>query len=275
MSAGAMGVSCGVAGPLGLRAVRGRRASAGSGASAGTGAGSAARGRQGRRTLVLSAAALPPTVSDTKAKFLEGYKKPIPAMYNSAVQELLVTQHLIRYNAAYKYDKVYALGFVHIYRRLMEGFRSAADDRDKIFDAYITALGEDPATYRKDADEVEAWAKGLNEDTMIASIGDATPVGTQLGDVKARSAAKTFLYSKFFAIGLLRALELAGCESPEKLDEMAQALGIPLTRINSDLGQYRVLMSKIEQAQEMFAEFLKREAQKNAERASGSAASSP
>jgi len=228
--------------------------------------------RAGRRAVVQSAA-LPPTVSDTKAKFLEGYKKPIPAMYNSAVQELLVTQHLIRYNATYKYDKVFALGFVHIYRRLMDGFRSASDDRDIIFDAYINALGENPAQYRADADEVEAWAKGLNEDTMIASIGDATPVGAQLGDVKERAAAKTFLYSKFFAIGLLRALELAGCESPEKLDEMAQALGIPLTRINTDLGQYRTLMSKIEQAQEMFAEFLKREAQKNAERASGSSAS--
>ena len=48
----------------------------------------------------------PPTVSDTKAKFLDAYDKPIQAIYTTIVQELLVTQHFMRYNVNYKYDEV-------------------------------------------------------------------------------------------------------------------------------------------------------------------------
>ena len=48
----------------------------------------------------------PPTVSVTKAKFFEGFRKPLPSVYNVVVQELLVQQHLIRYNKKYQYDEV-------------------------------------------------------------------------------------------------------------------------------------------------------------------------
>ena len=54
------------------------------------------------------AAALPPTVADSKRKFVESYKFPIPAIYNNVVQELLVAQHLTRYNANYAYGPVRA-----------------------------------------------------------------------------------------------------------------------------------------------------------------------
>ena len=48
----------------------------------------------------------PPTVSDTKAKFYSKYKKPLPAVYNTVIQELLVQQHILRYNKNYSYDVV-------------------------------------------------------------------------------------------------------------------------------------------------------------------------
>jgi hypothetical protein len=41
---------------------------------------------------------------------------------------------------------VYALGFVSVFDQILDGFDSGA--KDKIFSAYITALGEDPAKYR-------------------------------------------------------------------------------------------------------------------------------
>jgi hypothetical protein len=45
-------------------------------------------------------------VSATKEKFFTGYKKPMSAVYTTVVQELLVQQHLIRYNKNYQYDEV-------------------------------------------------------------------------------------------------------------------------------------------------------------------------
>ena len=89
----------------------------------------------------------PPTVSETKLNFLKAYKRPIPSIYNTVLQELIVQQHLMRYTRSYRYDPVFALGFVTVYDQLMEGYPSD-EDRDAIFQAYINALKEDPDQYR-------------------------------------------------------------------------------------------------------------------------------
>lgn len=56
-------------------------------------------------------------------------------------------QHLMRCKKTYRYDAVFALGFVTVYDQLMEGYPSD-EDRDAIFQAYINALKEDPQQYR-------------------------------------------------------------------------------------------------------------------------------
>ena len=53
-------------------------------------------------------------MSHTKAKFYEGYKKPMPAVYNTVIQELLVQQHLIRFNKKYQYDEVSYFGCIYL-----------------------------------------------------------------------------------------------------------------------------------------------------------------
>lgn len=93
----------------------------------------------------------PPPVSETKLNFLKEYKRPIPSIYNTVLQELIVQQHLMRFKRSYRYDPVFALGFVTVYEQLMEGYPSD-EDRDAIFQAYIKALKEDPGQYR-----LEAW----------------------------------------------------------------------------------------------------------------------
>jgi len=45
-------------------------------------------------------------VADTKKKFYETFRKPIPGLYNNVIQELLVQQHIMRYNRKYRYDEV-------------------------------------------------------------------------------------------------------------------------------------------------------------------------
>lgn len=88
-----------------------------------------------------------PTAAETKLNFLKAYKRPIPSVYNTVLQELLVQQHLMRYKKTYRYDPVFALGFVTVYDQLMDGYPSD-EDREAIFQAYIKALNEEPERYR-------------------------------------------------------------------------------------------------------------------------------
>ena len=55
----------------------------------------------------------------------------------------------MRYKRSYRYDPVFALGFVTVYDQLMEGYPSD-EDRDAIFQAYVKALKEDPEQYRSE-----------------------------------------------------------------------------------------------------------------------------
>lgn len=48
----------------------------------------------------------PPTVADAKAAFMAAFKKPLPAIYSTVVLELLVQQHLFRWNSRYQYSEV-------------------------------------------------------------------------------------------------------------------------------------------------------------------------
>ena len=57
-------------------------------------------------TFVPCAGFNPPPVSETKAAFLQKYPRPLPGIYDTVIQELLVQQHLLRYQKKYEYDKV-------------------------------------------------------------------------------------------------------------------------------------------------------------------------
>ena len=46
----------------------------------------------------------PPTLADTKRKFLEMWKFPVPAIYNGVLQELLASQHFVRFSVNYVYS---------------------------------------------------------------------------------------------------------------------------------------------------------------------------
>lgn len=88
-----------------------------------------------------------PTVAATKEAFLKALVEPMPSSYETAIQELLVQQHSMRYSATYTYDPIFALGVVTVFDQLMEGY-PIDTDRQCIFEAYISALNEDPDLYR-------------------------------------------------------------------------------------------------------------------------------
>ncbi|KAH0455083.1 hypothetical protein IEQ34_017007 [Dendrobium chrysotoxum] len=221
------------------------------------------------QAIVFSAAApsvVPPTVAETKYNFLKSYKRPIPSIYNNVLQELLVQQHLLRYKRTYQYDAVFALGFVTVFEQLMEGYPSS-EDRDAIFRAYIEALREDPEQYRKDAKKLEEWSRLQNANSLIDFSSRDGDVENILKDIAERAQAKgNFSYSRFFAIGLFRLLELANATEPLALEKLCAALKIDKRSVDRDLDVYRNLLSKLVQAKELLKEYVDREKKKREER---------
>lgn len=208
-----------------------------------------------------------PPVSETKMNFLKAYSRPIPSIYNTVLQELIVQQHLMRYKKTYCYDAVFALGFVTVYDKLMEGYTSS-EDREAIFKAYIEALKEDPEQYRNDAQKLEEWARTQTSTSLIEFSSREGEVEGLLKDIAERAGGKgNFSYSRFFAIGLFRLLELANATESSVLEKLCAALNISKLSVDRDLDVYRNLLSKLVQAKELLKEFLEREKKKLAERA--------
>lgn len=214
----------------------------------------------------MSTATDPPTVAETKSNFLKAYKRPIPSVYNTVLQELIVQQHLVRYKKSYRYDPIFALGFVTIYDQLMEGYPSD-EDRDAIFQAYINALKEDPAQYRTDAQKMEEWAKAQTASSLVEFPSREGEVEGMLKDVAVRAGSKdSFSYSRFFAVGLFRLLELSNTTEPTVLEKLCAALSIDKRSVDRDLDVYRNLLSKLVQAKELLKEYVAREKKKREER---------
>eukprot|EP00891_Asterochloris_glomerata_P003171 jgi/Astpho2/3171/Aster-05704 len=206
----------------------------------------------------------PPTVSDTKAAFYENFKKPIPPIYNTVIQELLVQQHLMRWNKNYQFDEVFALGFVSVFDQILEGLPEPITQ--EVFKAYVDALQEDPQQFRSGAERVEAWTKELSSSADLKPDANGSDIQKMLAGVASRSQEKKFSYNKFFAIGLFRMLELTGAKDPKALKALVESVHINLTTVNRDLTSYKGILSKLSAAKELMAELTQRERRKQAER---------
>ncbi|XP_042495888.1 protein THYLAKOID FORMATION1, chloroplastic-like [Macadamia integrifolia] len=207
-----------------------------------------------------------PPVSETKLNFLKAYKRPIPGVYNTVLQELIVQQHLMRYKRTYRYDPVFALGFVTVYDKLMEGYPSD-EDREAIFRAYVQSLKEDPEQYRNDAKKLEDWARSQSASSLVDFPSREGEVEVILKDISERAGGNgSFSYSRFFAIGLFRLLELANATEPTILEKLCAALNINKRSVDRDLDVYRNLLSKLVQAKELLKEYVDREKKKREER---------
>jgi photosystem II biogenesis protein Psp29 len=219
---------------------------------------------------VQAAGFAPPTVADTKRKFVEAYRRPIPALYDGVIQELLVQQHFIRYSINYQYNEVFALGFVSVFDQIVEGFEDQYKQR--LFESYISALGEDAAKYRADAAKLESQAKELSGPSDLVPNAEGSDLQKALAAVADATAAKKFTYNKFFAVGLFRLLELTGAKEPAALEKLVKAVGVKPESVNKDLLMYKGVLSKLSAAKEMMRDYLERERRKQAEREAEKAA---
>ncbi|KAK9905813.1 hypothetical protein WJX75_006757 [Coccomyxa subellipsoidea] len=218
-----------------------------------------------RRSLVVHAGEWnPPTVADTKRKFYEGFSRPIPGIYSNVIQELLVQHHIMRFNKSYSYDEVFGLGFVSVFDQVLEGLPDG--DKSALFSAYIGSLGENGDQYRQDAEKVEALAKELSGPSELKPDAEGSELQKKLASIAERSSQGNFLYTKFFAIGLFRLLELTGAKDPKALEGLVSAMKIPQESVSRDLMTYKGVLSKLSAAKDLMNEMYAREKKKAAER---------
>ena len=73
-----------------------------------------------------------------------------------------------------------------------------------------------------------------------------------LSGIANRSKENNFLYSKFFAIGLFRLLELTGAKDPQALGNLVKAMHLRQEAVNRDLLTYKGVLSKLSAAKEVY-----------------------
>jgi len=211
------------------------------------------------------------TVSDTKRTFYSLHTRPINTIYRRVVEELLVEMHLLSVNADFTYNLIYALGVVTTFHQFMEGYQPE-QDQESIFQALCQAVKQDSQRLRQDADRLQTLAQSLPAKDLIAWLHQVNPLDID-ADFQAQLAAIAsnphFKYSRLFAIGLFRLLELADPEMVkddkqrrETLKAIAQGLNLSEDKLNKDLEQYRSNLEKIAQALVVMTDILSAERKK-------------
>ena len=169
--------------------------------------------------------------------------------------------------------QVFGLGFVSVFDQVLEGLPDG--DKSALFSAYIGSLGENGDQYRQvcswassiiiaswllcdrartvsreahlswlmrmqDAEKVEALAKELSGPSELKPDAEGSELQKKLASIAERSSQGNFLYTKFFAIGLFRLLELTGAKDPKALEGLVSAMKIPQESVSRDLMTYKV-----------------------------------
>jgi len=142
-----------------------------------------------------------------------------------------------------------------------------AGGAEKITEALAVSSRMDYAKLKADADIVKAWLKGKSEaDVKMALKGEGT--GPVADIAKAAKADEFWLYSRFFGIGLITAMEEVGVEpSPEAMESwIGDAMGKMSLKSVTDLGSWNEMLTKLNMMSTLMKEIEIREKKKMAER---------
>jgi photosystem II biogenesis protein Psp29 len=216
------------------------------------------------------------TVSDTKRNFYSQHTRPINSIYRRVVEELMVEMHLLSTNVDFDYNPIYALGVVSSFERFMASYRPEVD-KQSIFVALCQSMGGNAEQHRTDATGVEAFAKSMQEQDIVAWLANPTKegMGAQLASTLESIASNPkFKYSRLFGIGLFTILEQAAPDllKDEKKREAAivqigEAMHLPTEKVQKDLDTYRSNLDKLVQMEAVMGDLAEAERKKREKRA--------
>jgi hypothetical protein len=96
--------------------------------------------------------------------------------------------------------------------------------------------------FRADAQKMEEWARSQNGNSLVEFSSKDGEIEAILKDISERAQGKgSFSYSRFFAVGLFRLLELANATEPTILDKVV----IAINNFVSDYHTYFCFTSKL------------------------------
>ncbi|CAM9185199.1 unnamed protein product [Pylaiella littoralis] len=223
------------------------------------------------------------TVSETVADFYVHYKLVVLTQFRSIVTEYLQSTHLTVYDARFKYDPLFGVGFYTSFMRFMRAY-PVPNQAELIFDAIVKALGKglDPDQMRKDAAALKEWAEGKTEADVLELIkGDDRSNIVTDGFYVARTGlgpfgegweekgedVDWFLYNRLWGVGVFTLIEHIGLEPTEELlEKWFATIGTSASGATKDLNLYLEQIGKIEQAEMLFKEIEIREKKRLAER---------
>jgi photosystem II biogenesis protein Psp29 len=205
------------------------------------------------------------TVSETVARFYKALQRPIVFYYQQVVDELLTTAHLALVCAMFRYDVIFSLGFVSVYRDFFRSY-PRPDEREELLRCICQALDLDVGQLTREADDALAYAQGKTEAQLFEEIErDDAPEDSNAPPVVAalracRQANGDYYYTRLFGLGLMKIMIGCGVEIDlEATKRWANLLKIPYARLDQDIGTYQMSMEKLAQAEVMFKELEARE----------------
>ncbi|WP_414541774.1 photosystem II biogenesis protein Psp29 [Nostoc sp. CCY0012] len=215
------------------------------------------------------------TVSDTKRTFYSLHTRPINTIYRRVVEELMVEMHLLSVNNDFAYNPIYALGVVTTFDRFMQGYEPQRD-QESIFNALCQGVEQEPQRYRQDAERLQALAKDLPVNDLIAWLSQTNHLDRD-ADLQAQLQAIAnnphFKYSRLFAVGLFSLLEQSDPELVkdekqrlEALKTIANGLHLSEEKLSKDLELYSANLEKMAQALIVMADMLSADRKKREQR---------
>lgn len=217
-----------------------------------------------------------PPVSEAVTAFVKAFARPVPIVYRGLVNEVVVSTHLARVCAMWRYCKVFAFGLDEIFEKLMvfypegEGGMGEGGEKDSLYAAVCGALKFEKETIKEDAEEVREWLAGKSEeDVFEAAKAGEGPVGEAFAAARdgSKEGVLEWYYSRMFGIGVIRVMETVGVEMDvATAEKWCGEMGLPVGAVGVEMGSYLSMSERMKQAEQMFAEVAARDARKTAER---------
>ena len=209
-----------------------------------------------------------PPVAETMSTFLKEFARPIPIVYRSIINEMLMVTHLARVCPMWHYDVIFAFGFNQVFDDFLK-FYPNSDEKEKLFRSMAKALHFDPDVIQEDGKAVQNWLDGKNEAdvfNIVEQDSNSSPLAATLGFLKSATEYDWY-YSRLFGIGLIKIMESVGVDlTNANAEKWADKLNVPKGKFASELATYLSIAERLKQAEQIFAESSAREARKAAER---------